>query len=103
MATLLVPGGKDGSAAYSASLLYARATLVSSVLIEMERGIFPKETISLRSRLLSQFRSWKVESLVAILGGMPKVSQTIAFFTWLFGRPPEVRDQIVLGWYKLRV
>lgn len=99
--SLLVPSGPDGAIAFSASYAYARTTLTATTLIGMEQGHQPAETPKLRAALLGQFRQWHIENLVAFPAGTANSPQTIAFFTWLFGRSPVTGVGGAYGWYKL--
>jgi hypothetical protein len=100
---LLVPGGPDGSVAFSPSIGYDRSTLTARVLIGMDLGRLPAESSALRADLRSQLRSWHVRSFVAFPIGSPQAAQAVAFFTWLFGRPPMLSAGGTYGWFGLRL
>jgi hypothetical protein len=100
---LLVPGGPDGSVAFSPSIGYDLPTLTATVLIGMDLGRLPTETSALRAALRQQLGSWKVRSFVAFPIGSPNATQAVAFFTWLFGRAPVISAGGTYGWFGLRL
>ena len=99
--TILEPGGPNGDVAFDPTVGYGVHTLTAAVLIAMQQGHIPTETPALRSALRAQFASWHVRSFVAFPAGTPNPSAELAFFSWLFGRPPTVLPQLTYGWFGL--
>jgi hypothetical protein len=89
----LVPDGPEGHIGFSAAISYGADTLTARVLISLDAGRPPAETPALRAALLSQFRSWRVSSLVAVFGSVPQPA-ALSFLTWLAGRPPVRVDDV---------
>jgi hypothetical protein len=69
----------------------------------MDRGRLPTESPGLRAGLRSQLRSWHVRSFVAFPIGSPQAPDAVAFFTWLFGRPPVLSAGGTYGWFGLKL
>ncbi|MFZ0248475.1 MAG: hypothetical protein WAL61_00915 [Acidimicrobiales bacterium] len=100
---LAVPNATNGHVAYTRALGFGRVTVTSATLIGMAGGHIPPETSAVRSSLLAQFRSWHVQSLVAVPAGTPDPAGAIAFFSWLFGRQPVITpgSETTYAWYRL--
>jgi hypothetical protein len=101
--TLLVPGGPDGSVAFSPAIGYDRSTLTARVLIGMDLGRLPTESAALRADLRHQLGTWNVRSFVAFPIGSPNAPQAVAFLTWLFGRAPVLSAGGTYGWFGLHL
>jgi len=101
--TLLVPGGPNGDVAFSPAIGYDRSTLVAKVLIGMDQGRVPVESLSLRASLRQQLHAWNVQSLLTVPNGNPNWSRSVGFFAWLFGRPPVINQGGICGWLRLRL
>jgi hypothetical protein len=101
--SLFVPNGTTGHVAYTRAFGFGRVTTTSATLIGMAQGRIPQETTALRSSLLAQFRSWHVQSFVAVPAGTPNPGGAIAFFSWLFGHPPVITPggETTYAWYHL--
>ena len=98
--TLLVPG-PDGKVAFSPALGGSRTTVTSTVLISMQQGTIPRETPVLRGALLGELSAWRVRTFVAVPLGTPHPAQELAFFGWIFGRPPAWTDGTTYCWFGL--
>jgi len=101
--TLLVPGGPNGDVAFSPAIGYDRSTLVAKVLIGIDQGRVPVESLSLRASLRQQLHAWNVQSLLTVPNGNPNWSRSVGFFAWLFGRPPVINQGGICGWLRLRL
>jgi hypothetical protein len=101
---LSVPNGTNGHVAYTRALGFGRVTATSATLIGMAAGHIPPETAAVRSSLLAQFRSWGVQSFVAVPAGTPNPAGALAFFSWLFGRAPVITPggETAYAWYHLQ-
>ena len=97
----LVPEGPDNHIAFSPTLAYARDTLTTEVLSQLFLGSPPVLTPALRHALLSEWRMWQVQSVLAFPAGTANPRQSVAFFTSLLGKPPKVDSGGVFGWYRL--
>ncbi len=97
----LVPQGRSQHIAFSPALGYTRTTLTATVLTDLAAGTPPARSTALRTSLRAQWRTWHVQTLVAFptLGANP--TGTIAFFTWLTGRPPIVQPGATYLWTHL--
>jgi hypothetical protein len=93
----LVPDGPEGHIGFSPVVSYGADTLTARTLISLYNGDPPTETTSLRLALLAQLRAWHVSSIVASFGGVPDPARSLAFLTWMVGRPP-VHDVDVDVW-----
>jgi hypothetical protein len=100
---LSVPNGTNGKVAYTRALGFGRVTVTSATLIGMAQGHIPQETPAVRSSLLAQFRSWHVQSFVAVPAYSLNPAGSIAFFSWLFGHPPIITPggETTYAWYHL--
>ena len=87
--------------AYSTSLSYTRTTLSASVFIGLAKGQVPKETALLRAALLAQFNQWRISNVVVPLISTPNAGSTVAFLTWLLGRPTGTRFSGATVWYRI--
>jgi hypothetical protein len=97
----LVPSGPSRAIAYTPALGYTRSTLTARVLTRLETGQRPGQTPALRSALLSQWRRWKVDSLVCFPEGESDPRAVVQFFTWLLGRSPSTGAGGAYTWYRL--
>jgi hypothetical protein len=93
----LVPDGPEGHIGFSPVVSYGADTLTARTLISLYDGDPPPETTGLRLALLAQLRAWRVSSIVASFGGVPDPARSLAFLTWMAGRPP-VHDVDVDLW-----
>jgi hypothetical protein len=98
--TLLVPGA-DGHLAFSADVSFNRDTATARVLIGLLNGQAPTESPALRHTLLGEFHRWHVQTFIALPAGTANPPQAVAFFGWLFGRPPVVSAGAAFTWYHL--
>lgn len=99
--TILEPGGPNGDVAFDPTTGYGVDTLTASVLIGMQQGHIPAETPALRTALRAELTSWHVRSFVAFPAGTPDPPAEVAFFTWLFARPPTALPQLTYAWFGL--
>jgi hypothetical protein len=97
----LVPSGPSRHIAFSPRLSYTRSTLTARVLTGLESGRPPVETPALRTALRSQWRRWKVESLVAFPEGETDPAAVLGFLTWVVGRPASRGAGGAYTWYRL--
>jgi hypothetical protein len=97
----LVPSGPSRHIAFSPSLSYTRNTLTARVLTGLESGRVPAETPALRTALRSQWRRWRVDSLVAFPEGETDPAAVLRFLTWVVGHPASTGAGGAYTWYRL--
>jgi hypothetical protein len=96
----LVPEGRNRALAFSAVLSYGQDTLTARVFTLLYLGRPPAQTPALRAALLAQFHAWHVSTLVASMDHVSTPARSLAFLSWLVGRPP-VTDVDVDVWRQL--
>jgi hypothetical protein len=77
-----------------------RATLVSGVLDDVDRGTPVARSAALAGALRAQLRSWHVRVILADPQGAAG-RRGVSFLTWLLGRPPTVAAGVA-AWYGTR-
>ncbi len=94
----LVPQPPSDRIAFSPAIGYGRDTLTASVLIALYGGNPPSLTPTLRTKLLGQWRSWHVRTLVAFPEGVPDPGRAVSFFSSLLGRAPRLEQGGAYVW-----
>lgn len=94
------PGGRfvipaPGSAGTPAS---GQQPLTGQVLGRLAGGQPPAATPALRAQLRAQLRAWDVRAILVQPTGL-RPDLVMPFFTWLLGRPPDVRRGGISAWY----
>lgn len=74
--------------------------ITSATLFELYQGGVPAENATLRQQLLSEWHSWRVDSvLFAPMGKHP--TRALRFLEWVLGRPPDRTTGGISAWYNL--
>ncbi len=97
----LVPQPPSDHIAFSPTIGYGRLTLTATVLIELYQGRPPALTPTLRTKLLGQWQTWHVRTLVAFPEGVPQPAQAVSFFSSLLGRPPRLEPGGAYVWDRI--
>jgi hypothetical protein len=80
---------------------YTLDTLTARVFVGLALGRSPRQTASLRAEMLRQFHRWKVANVVVPLAYTPNAAATVAFFTWLLGKPTDLDVSGATVWYRI--
>jgi hypothetical protein len=94
------PGGSffvpaaSGRVAFSPLLGYTQDSLTAEVFTGVAHGSPPAPNDLLRTAILDEWRMWHIDAVIAIPALSTDPKQSVAFLTWLLGRPDRVTAAI---------
>lgn len=100
--SFFVPQGPARRVAFGPVLGYTYESQTGDLFTNLASGSVPDRTAVTREVLATEWRSWRIRSVIAVPGACPYPAQVMGFLTWLLG-PPSAHSGGAYAWYRVRL